>query len=799
MNLGPKNATRETPAGFSGSLRSGLTGMTRLGLGLFVGFVFQVISPRAAATELDIPVFSGGYGVTFYEQTARLFESQRPGVKVNIYGDPRIQDKLRVRIIDGHYPDAASAPYVLWPALIRAGRMLDLTPFLDARNWEGDTRWGDTFMPGALDSWRIAGRVYGLPFTYACWSIFYNQALFRAHGWKEPRTWDEFFALCEKIRATGIAPISLPGSRWLYPDAFLRAAYYNLAGLAGWQAVNDLKPGARLDPRYVRSAELLQRITRDYAQPGWEGATHTGAELALLDGRAAMTVSGSWLVSEMQGKIPDGFELGVMNFPVFPDGVADPTTIQTGADCFFVFATGDAERERQTVDFLRFLTSRARAEAFVRQQDAPVAVRGVPVAAFSPRMQETAAMISRAREAFNMPQTMLQPPAVRQALVDESQRLTTGQITPQQFAERVEAAAARDRADLAEPGRVEIRHPVAGTLLLAAVGGVALWLGGQKLRERARGRSTGQTAGEGVASSFARLRAPVALGFVGPALLFYAGLVLLPGLTALGWAFTHWDGIGARTWVGLLNFKWLLFESDAFWVALRNNLFLMLVPALVVVPLALFFATLIHRGVWGGAVFRVLFLFPNMLGGIAATLLWLNAYEPHGGLVNAGLVALGGMVDSDWLRSFDNYPWLAPAHLYVALVPIYLWMACGFNLILYLAAMEGIDPQLYEAAEIDGAPPWRQFFTITLPLIWEAIVISAVFLVISGLNAFEMIWLLTSQDPDTTTHTLGTLMVTAMFKDFDIGRATALAVVLFVLVLAASAVVLRGLKREAVE
>jgi ABC-type sugar transport system permease subunit len=64
-------------------------------------------------------------------------------------------------------------------------------------------------------------------------------------------------------------------------------------------------------------------------------------------------------------------------------------------------------------------------------------------------------------------------------------------------------------------------------------------------------------------------------------------------------------------------------------------------------------------------------------------------------------------------------------HLYAALIPIYIWMACGFNLILYLAAMEGIDPQLYEAAEIDGAPGWMQFFTITLPLIREVVAISA--------------------------------------------------------------------------
>ncbi len=275
--------------------------------------------------------------------------------------------------------------------------------------------------------------------------------------------------------------------------------------------------------------------------------------------------------------------------------------------------------------------------------------------------------------------------------------------------------------------------------------------------------------------------------------------MLGPGAAAMVWAFTRWDGINPRQWAGLYNFKWLLFESDVFWSALANNAFLMIVPALVVVPLALLLAALIHRGVWGAQVFRAVFLFPNLLGGVAATLLWLGAYEPHGGLINAGLVALGRGLDNDWLRSFDGYPWLAQSHLYWALIPIYLWMACGFNLILYLAAMEGIDPQLYEAAELDGASRARQFFLITLPLIWEILVVSAIFLVIAGLNAFELIWLLTSQDPTTTAHTLGTLLVATMFKEFAIGRATAIAVVLFVLVLATSAAVMRGLRREEVE
>lgn len=374
----------------------------------------------------------------------------------------------------------------------------------------------------------------------------------------------------------------------------------------------------------------------------------------------------------------------------------------------------------------------------------------------------------------------------------------TGEMTPVQFGQRLEDAAANDRQRRLHPDAIEYRHPIAGTLLIITVLGVGGWLlaGGRVRSDR---RLSSVAATPSIRTSLNRLRPSVGVTFIGPAFFLYAALVILPSISALLWAFTRWDGLGTRQFSGLFNFQSLIFENDTIWAALRNNAFLMVVPALIVVPLALLFAALIHRGVAGGKLFRIIFLFPNMLGGIAATLLWLNAYEPHGGLVNATLVWLGNVVHSAWLQSFDGYPWLTPAHLYTALVPIYLWMACGFNLILYLAAMESIDPELYEAAEIDGASKARQFFRITLPLIWDVIGISAVFIVIAGLNAFEMVWLLTSQDPDGSSHTLSTLLVTTMFKYFDIGRAAALAVLLLVLVLVVSGAVLRVLKREGVE
>ncbi len=197
----------------------------------------------ARRVALDVPVFEGGYGIGFYQDTARRFEALNPGVSVHVYGNPRIQDQVRIRIIDGDLPDAASVPYILWSTLVRAGKMVDLSPYLGGANWEGDARWGDTFQPGSLDSWRVDGGVYGLPMLYSCWSLFYNRALFREHGWVEPRTWDEFFALCDRIRAAGSRRSACPGRAGSMPTRFSAPPSTDWRGPPAGVRSTSLRPG----------------------------------------------------------------------------------------------------------------------------------------------------------------------------------------------------------------------------------------------------------------------------------------------------------------------------------------------------------------------------------------------------------------------------------------------------------------------------------------------------------------------------------------------------------------------------
>jgi raffinose/stachyose/melibiose transport system permease protein len=175
--------------------------------------------------EIEVAIFAGGYGLKFFEETARQFEHERPGVRVNLYGDPRISDKVRIRVLEGTYPNATDAYGLPWLNLIKAGRVLDLAPAMDGPNWEGDSKWKDSFLPGALDDWRDGDHIWAVPFAYATYAIFYNKRMFREHGWEVPHTWDELLALGAQMKHEGVTPFAFPGVYLYYADMTLNAAH----------------------------------------------------------------------------------------------------------------------------------------------------------------------------------------------------------------------------------------------------------------------------------------------------------------------------------------------------------------------------------------------------------------------------------------------------------------------------------------------------------------------------------------------------------------------------------------------
>ncbi len=738
---------------------------------------------------LEIPIFQGGAGTSFFLSAARKYEKLRPGVKVDLYGDPRIADKVRVRILEGSYPNATDAPIDYWP-LIRKGDVLPLDSYLDGPNWEGDGRWRDSFVTGALTPFTHEGKSYGVPFAMFLNVIWYNPSIFKAHGWTPPKTWHEFFDLCEKMRAAGVTPLAFQGAYPYYAEPIFASAYYGQAGLQAYQDFRKLAPGSFDNPAAIGAFQITQRFG-SYFQKGAMGMTHTAAQLEFLLGHVAMIPCGAWLKSEMLGKIPDGFQFASFNLPTIQGGKGDPSAINAFSSFYFVMA--HAKHPRETVDFLRFLTSRSMAAQFSRERDIPTAIRGANSGNLSPDLADIASMIDHATLNYGHAgeDVFILYPEMYQYWDDTLAGILNGSVTPTDAAKRLEDAARAVRAKAANPTQVTIRHvwqPIAlGGFVLLSIVYLLTRLARDHRRAGKRGASDDARGGPLSWMDFLR--------FIGPALLIYSVFVVYPSVRAFFWSVHTWDGlggVGSMTWAGLLNFKRLLLESDAFWIALRNNLFLMFVVPAFVVPLALLLAACLSRGIFGASLFRIVFFFPNLLGTVAVSLLWLHLYNPTGGLINALLVRLG-------FTGFSAYEWLSTDHLYWSLIPMSVWGACGFYMVLYLAAMQAVPEELYEAAEVEGASQWRQFWTITLPMIWDVLTISVVFLIIAGMKAFDIIWLLTNQRPTTKSHVIATRIVQTMFGEFDMGQATAMAVILFILVFLGSAMCMKVMQRETVQ
>ncbi len=277
-----------------------------------------------------------------------------------------------------------------------------------------------------------------------------------------------------------------------------------------------------------------------------------------------------------------------------------------------------------------------------------------------------------------------------------------------------------------------------------------------------------------------------------PPLLVYALFVLLPAFNAFRYSLTRWDGLSDPVWIGLGNFAAIARRGSDFLPALGHNAYLTAVPGIFILCIALFFAYSIHRGVKGARLYRVAFFFPNVISFVAVSLLWVLIYSTTDvGLLNGILKA--------WFGQKEPIAFTQSSNLLPAVVPMLVWSATGFFMVLFLAAMENIPETYYEAAKLDGASDSRAFFSVTLPMMWDVLSTGIIFLVIGGLKIFDSIWVMENGRPGKGTHTMATLMYSKVFEEYNVGYGTAVAVCLFALVLVATLLSLRLLRRERLE
>lgn len=265
--------------------------------------------------------------------------------------------------------------------------------------------------------------------------------------------------------------------------------------------------------------------------------------------------------------------------------------------------------------------------------------------------------------------------------------------------------------------------------------------------------------------------------FTLPMLLGVTVLTLVPILATFLLSLADWNfiaGFDGMKWVGLDNFE-RLFKDDAFLKSLKNNAyFLLTVP--IYLALSMFLAILIDKHVYMKSFFKVAYFMPYISSIVAVAIVWQVLFHPSAGPINQLLISLG----------IDNPPkWIAdPKYALPSLMMISVWTSIGFNLIVYIAGLQSIPRDLYEAADMDGANGWVKFKSITFPQLSSTSFFLLVTGIISTFKVFELIAILTKGGPISSTSMIVWYLYDTAFVNLKIGYASSMAVVLFACVMA---------------
>jgi len=278
----------------------------------------------------------------------------------------------------------------------------------------------------------------------------------------------------------------------------------------------------------------------------------------------------------------------------------------------------------------------------------------------------------------------------------------------------------------------------------------------------------------------------IAYSFILPNLLGFAAFTLIPMAFSLVLAFMNWDGANVVTWAGWENFRQLT-QDETFRIALGNTFYYVIgtVPPTMIAALAL--AMLLNQPLRGRNFFRATFFFPYVASLVAVAVVWNMLFHPAMGPVNQLLSALGVENPPRWTASVD---WAMPTVIMAS-----IWKGMGYYMIIYLAALQGIPPYLYEAAEIDGASAWQKFRYITLPMLTPATFFVSIMLTIASFKVFDLIMVMTGGGPGRATNVLVIHTYNTAFREFRFGYSSAIAMVLFVIVLVITIVQFRMEKR----
>jgi len=272
--------------------------------------------------------------------------------------------------------------------------------------------------------------------------------------------------------------------------------------------------------------------------------------------------------------------------------------------------------------------------------------------------------------------------------------------------------------------------------------------------------------------------------FIGPQLAGLLLFALFPLLYAFALSFMNWDGFGERSFAGWSNYASQFADAD-FWKALLNTAYYMVLVIPIGISLALLLAVALNKAA-GKDFYRLFYFMPVVTSSVSVGVIWMWILNGDFGILNQ-LLSYVGIAGPKWLTDTN---WVIPS---IAMLSI--WWGLGYNMVIFLAGLQGISRSYYEAAEIDGANKVQQFRHITLPLLSPTTFFVTIMSVISSFQVFDQAFVMTNGGPAKASYTLVFHVYDQAFVDFTMGKSAAAAMLLFAIIMAFTLVQFRMQKR----
>ncbi|WP_100445423.1 N-acetylglucosamine/diacetylchitobiose ABC transporter substrate-binding protein [Glycomyces xiaoerkulensis] len=398
-------------------------------------------------TDLEVVMFNGGYGEAYTQHAAEVYEGLHPEATVDHQGIQRVGETLQPRFVAGEPPDVVDntgAGRLDIAQLAASDQLHDLTELLDAPSLDDPAvPVRDTLLPGVVEDGTLDGAVRFLNYSSVVWGIWYSTSLFDANGWTYPDTWDDMLALCEEIKQSGIAPWTWQGKYPEYMVDPLQAMAAKSGGIDLVKAVDNLEPDAWRQDAVLAAAEAVHRLVTDgHIMEGSEALSHTEAQNSWNNGEAAFIPCGSWLEGEQQEVSPEGFDMVMAPVPDLTASDAMPFGALQGTSSESFLVPSQAANTRGGLDYLRCLFSTEVARGFAETAKAlPVVLGATEGVEMTSGLASVADAVGSAGEHIFGYKYRLWYAPLAKAVDDATGELLTGRLDPEEWGDRIQAAA----------------------------------------------------------------------------------------------------------------------------------------------------------------------------------------------------------------------------------------------------------------------------------------------------------------------------------------------------------------------